>query len=310
MKEYKLTKKLMGSIFTLGVCMDSEEKAQTALQLGVDEIVRLEQLLSEFLSNSETSLINTKAHDAPQKISSETFDLINRSLTISQLTEGDFDITVSPLKNLYNFKNQEFKFPTKQQITSAQKGVGYHHLVLSEADRTIYLTHPDTKISFSAIGKGFASEKVKDIWLTNNVTSGYINASGDLTAFGTRPDGQPWQIGIANPDNRDEMILYLPIQNAAVATSGDYEQYFIYKGEKYAHTINPHTAKPIKGIKSVTVISSSAELSDALSTAIFVKGCDKGIKFANQLPNTHCIIIDEYNQLHFSKHLNYEPINH
>ena len=112
--------------------------------------------------------------------------------------------------------------------------------------------------------------------------------------------------GIANPDQKDKILFYVPIQNAAAATSGDYEQYFIYQNIKYSHNINPKTGIPLKGVKSVSVFSPSAELSDALATAIYVKGTRKGIEFVNQLPNTHCIIISEENKVFLSKHLNYE----
>ena len=165
------------------------------------------------------------------------------------------------------------------------------------------------KLSFAAIGKGYASDRVKMIWQQMGVTSGYVNASGDLNAFGTKADGSHWNIGIANPDDKTKMILFVPVINASVATSGDYEQYFMHQGKRYSHNIDPRSGLPLTGVKSVSVFSPSAELSDALATAIYVMGSSKGISFVNQLPQTHAIIIDEENNLSLSKNLNYEKIS-
>lgn len=296
----------MGSNFTLGVVSASEEEASEILEIGIKEIIRIENLLSEFLPTSDTSRINNCEHAEPVVVEEETLDLLNRCLSISELTKGDFDITVSPLKKLYNFKNKVFKIPKESIIQETLEYVGYKGVILNNTDNTVALSYSHAKISFAAIGKGYASDRVKKVWQDGGVTSGYVNASGDLNAFGQKADGTPWKIGISNPDNPDETLLYVPIQNASVATSGDAEQFFISDGVKYSHNINPHTGYPLFGLKSVTVFSPSAELSDALATACYVKGVQKGLDFINQLPETHCIFIDERNKIFFSDHLKYE----
>jgi FAD:protein FMN transferase len=306
MKEFATNLKLMGSDFKLGLLAEKEDQAKQWLEMGVNEIRRIENLLSEFLPGSETTKINLNASLKPLKIDPECFELIKRSISISALTKGDFDITVSPLKTLYKFKNSQFEMPGTQIINQVLQSVGYQKMILDIKSTTIEFSHPHTKISFAAIGKGYASDKVKKLWIENGVKSGYINASGDLNAFGLKADERPWRIGIANPDNINKMLLFVPIQNSSVATSGDYEQYFLFKNKRYSHNINPHTGLPLCGIKSVTVFSPGAELSDALATAIYVKGVAKGIAFANQLPQTHSIIIDEKNNIFFSDRLKYE----
>lgn len=309
MREYVVNQKLMGTAFTLGLLAEKEAQANLWPEMGVNEIKRIENLLSEFLPDSETSKINQNACLKPLKIDTECFELIKRCISISTLTKGDFDITVSPLKKLYQFKNTQFEMPEKQVINQALQGVGYQKMILNINDTTVEFKHPLTKISFAAIGKGYASDKIKKLWLENGVKSGYINASGDLNAFGQKADGTAWKIGIANPDNKNRMLLFVQLQNSSAATFGDYEQYFLFKNKRYSHNINPHTGKPLSGIKSVTVFSPSAELSDALATAIYVKGVGKGITFANQLPQTHVIIIDDKNKIFFSNKLNYETVS-
>lgn len=306
MKEYQVSQRLMGSNFTLGVVSTSEKRAYELLDIGIIEIKRIEELLSEFLPASDTSKINSQAHNTAVHIASETFELITRCQALSKLSQGDFDITVSPLKKLYRFKNEQFEFPDEEAIMDVMSSVGYDKLNLDPDSQTVKRSSLNTKISFAAIGKGYASDRVKKIWQEKGVQSAYINASGDLNAFGMRADGSPWKIGIANPNHQDETLLFVPIQNASVATSGDYEQFFMSNGVRYSHNINPHTGKPLTGLRSVTVFSPSAELSDALATIAYVKGVQKGLEFINQLPETHCIFINEKNKLFFSDKLKYE----
>lgn len=308
MREFVVQEKLMGCAFELLVVHKDEATAQHLLTMGIDEIKRIEKLLSEFLPASETSLINQNAHQSFIPVSDETFGLIERSLAISSLSNGCFDITVGALKKLYNFKNTSFELPSQELIQETLKRVGFDNIELNSARKAIKFKRKDLKISFAAIGKGYASDRVKKLWLQQGLTSGYVNASGDLNAFGTKPDGSNWKIGIANPDNKEENLFYIPVQNTSVATSGDYEQHFNYQGKRYSHNINPHTGLPLTGIKSVTVFSQSAELSDALATAVYVMGTKDGIEFINQLPHTHAIIIDDKQNAFFSKEMNYETV--
>ncbi|RQO30216.1 thiamine biosynthesis protein ApbE [Taibaiella sp. KBW10] len=309
MNIYTRSQKLMGSAFTLGVVCGTEADAHTFLDMGIAEIERLEQLLSEFLPGSETAKINTSILSGPLSIDKECFDLIARCQDLSKLTQGDFDITIGPLKKLFRFKNEAFEMPDKALIQQTLFRVGYHKLLLDAGQNSIGFSVRDMKISFAAIGKGYASDRVKTLWLKAGLDSGYINASGDLCAFGSKPDGSQWNIGIADPDDTRKILLYVPLNNAAAATSGDYEQHFIWKGKRYGHNIDPHTGMPLSGIKSVSIFSPSAELSDALATAVYVKGIKKGLDFINQLPQTHGIIIDENNDIYGSKYIQYEMVN-
>ncbi len=306
MKEYLVHSNLMGSAFELCVVDEKEKRAQELLQLGIDEIRRIENLLSEFLPGSETSKINQRAGLESTIIDNECFGLIERCQAISKLTRGNFDITTSNLKKLYLFKNEQFKVPLKEVVKETLRSVGYEKIKLIKQKKSIHFTNKSTTISFAAIGKGYASDKVKQMWLKEGIHSGYINASGDLNAFGKKSDGSQWKIGISNPENPLNKLFYIPVDNASVATSGDYQQFFINNGVRYSHNINPHTGLPLTGIKSVSVFSPGAELSDALATAVYVMGSKDGIEFVNQLPKTHAIIIDDKNDVFFSKNLQYE----
>jgi len=309
MKEFIIYEKLMGSAFSLGIVCEDEKKANECLEIGVNEIKRIETLLTEYKPESVTSKINQQPSGKPLQIDREVFQIVKRSNNISALTQGNFDITASAFKRIYAFKNEDFVFPSKEIINQTLSNVGFDKLLLDEANSTITKLKPEMAISFNAIGKGYAADMVKKLWQKMDIHSGFVNASGDLCAFGTKADGSPWQIGIAHPDYKNKPMLFIPVHNQAVATSGDYEQYFMFQGKRYSHNINPKTGLPLHSLKSVSIISPSAELSDALATAVYVMGERKGIEFVNQLPQTFAIIIDQNNQVSMSKQLNYET-NH
>lgn len=309
MNEFRTRQKLMGSAFELLVIEEDPARAEKLLENGINEIRRLEKLLSEFIPESYTFRINSNAGRERVVVEDEIFQLLERCIKISALTGGTFDITVGPLKKLYNFKKTLINFPDKKAIRQTLRKTGYRNLILSKDATSVFLAKEGMHISFAAIGKGYAADCVKKIWQEAGLESGYINASGDLTVFGSKPDGSPWKLGIANPDNTVEMLYYIPVHSACIATSGDYEQYFMADGKRYSHNIHPKTGLPLQGIKSVSVISPSAELSDALATAVYVMGPDAGIDFVNQLPDTHCIIISENNAHYFSKNLDLKHEN-
>ncbi len=301
MNEHRIQTKLMGSVFELIVAHSDAGEAKHLLDIGIREITRIEDLLSEFRDNTITSNINRNAGIEPVTTNPEVYALIERCQKISALTRGAFDITVGPLKKLYRFKNTEFSFPDKQKISETLDNTGYHNIQLGPENQSVFLSKKNMSISFAAIGKGYAADCVKKLWLKHGVTSGMISASGDLCTIGSKADGSPWKIGIADPDHKDLMMFYIPVHHTSVATSGDYEQYFMHQGVRYSHNINPLSGWPVTGIKSVSVFSPGAELSDALATAVYIMGVDAGLYFINQLPDTHCLIIDDHNQTHHSK---------
>ncbi len=302
MKEYSLHTRLMGSAFEIIVVHHDDIEADVLLQTAIQEIKRIELLLTEFSDTSITTAINQHAGIAPVEVSEEVYHLIQRAQNIASITQGAFDMTVSPLKQLYNFKQQDFSFPSQKIIQETLKIIGFQYLQLIENNK-VFLAKKNMRISFAAIGKGYAADCVRKIWQDKNVCSGAINASGDLSVFGKRADGTDWKIGIPNPDNKSEILFSIPIIEGAVATSGDYEQYFMKDGIRYSHTIHPKTGLPLTTIKSVSIFHSSAELCDALATAVYVMGTDVGLHFINQLPHTHAIIINAENKVFLSKHI-------
>lgn len=304
---YRRSAKLMGCAFDLGVYAPDEATGQRWLQQGIDEISRLEALWSEFRPDSAISQLNAQADQAWVALDCETFGLLSRAQQISRLTRGYFDLTVGPLKRLYRFKKAHFAMPDRAAIQAALRQVGYRFLYLDPDRQRAKLGKKGMHLSLAAIGKGAAADCVQALWQQQGVQAGYVNASGDLSVFGQRPEGQPWTVAIAQPDDPSQVLLRVPMQAAAVATSGDAEQHFVYQGQRYSHNLDPKTGLPLQGLKSVSVFAPQAELSDALATAVYALGRERGLSLINQLPHTHAIVIDGDDRIHLSDQFEYEP---
>jgi thiamine biosynthesis lipoprotein len=300
---YHRTLKLMGSKFSITtVCNDSAE-AEKFISLAVAEIQRIEKIISSWDSDSETQQINKNAGIKPVKVSNELFNLIQRSIHLSQITDGAFDITVGPMIKVWKFDGSMTSMPSESKIKEAISLVSYENIRLNETENTVFLTKKGMKLTFGALGKGYAADKAKDLLIGEGVSGGIINASGDMNTWGKQAGGSDWTVAITNPWNKAHAYGTFDISGMAVVTSGDYEKQVEFNGKKYSHIIDPKTGYPAQGITSVTVFSPKAELADALATAIFIMGIEIGIDRINQIPETECIIIDNSGKVHTSDNI-------
>ena len=298
----------MGSDFEITIVEKSESQANILLDLAIKEISRIEKLISSWDSESQTSLINLNAGISPIKVDKELYDLINRSLKISKLSQGAFDISYASLDKVWYFDKEMKEIPSDKEILESVSKVGYNNIILDKKNQTVFLKNSGMKIGFGAIGKGYAADMAKSILIQNDVKSGIINASGDLTAWGKKPSGKDWMVAIVNPLNKKKIFSWLPIKNKAVVTSGNYERFVNFKGKLYSHIIDPRTGYPSEGILSVTIFTEKAELADALATSIFVLGEEIGMNLINQLKGIDCIIINNKNKIIKSKNIEIEKI--
>jgi len=300
---YKKTFKLMGSRFDITVVANNEKEGNDYIDLAVAEISRIEKLISSWDKNSQTSLINKNSGLKPVKVDKELFQLIERSLKISKLTDGAFDISYASMDNIWKFDGSMTTMPSEDKIRTSVQKVGYENIILDVENQTVFLRIKGMKIGFGAIGKGYVADKAKALLQQKGVTGGIINASGDLNAWGKQPNKKDWMVAIVNPLNKAKVFSWFPVFNSAVVTSGNYEKYVTFNGELYSHIIDPRTGYPSKGILSVSIFTKTAELADALATSIFVMGTDTGIDFINQLKDVECVIIDSDNKIHTSKNI-------
>jgi FAD:protein FMN transferase len=302
---YKKSMKLMGNRFEITIVGSDEEWANQMIAAAVSEIERIEYLLTTFSNFSETNLINANAGITPVRVSTELLQLVQRSLRISGLTQGAFDITYGSIdKRLWNFDKTMKALPDAATARQMVRLINYRNVIVDEDAGTVFLKEKGMRIGFGGIGKGYAAEKAKQLLQQMGVQSGIVNASGDLTAWGLQPDGKPWTIGIAHPDVAGLPFSYLSISDMAIATSGNYEKFVMIGGKKYSHTINPRTGLPVTGIKSVTIICNNAEMADAMATPVTIMGIEAGLHMVNQLKGIGCIMIDDNNRVFTSKNIN------
>ncbi|MBJ2176029.1 FAD:protein FMN transferase [Aureibaculum sp. A20] len=301
---YRQTLKLMGSRFDISVIANDSLEGNSYITTAIKEIKRIEQLISSWDANSQTSEINRNAGINPVKVDKELFDLIERALAISKLTDGAFDISYASMDHIWKFDGLMTKMPSEESIKASVAKVGYQNIVLDKNKQTVYLKLKGMKIGFGAIGKGYAADKAKQLLIDKGVKGGIINASGDMNTWGRQPNGDYWKVAITNPLNKKNAFGLLPIKNGAVVTSGNYEKFVAINGKRYSHIIDPRTGYPSSGVISVTVFAPKAELADALATSVFVMGIEVGLNRINQLPKIECIIIDDKGSIHKSNHIN------
>ena len=299
---------LMGSDFEITIVEKNDSEANRLINIAIKEISRIESLISSWDKNSQTTLINYNSGIKPVKVDTELFNLISRSIKVSNLSQGAFDISYASLDKVWFFEKKMQKMPSDDQIANSVAKVGFENIILNEKEETVFLKLKGMKIGFGAIGKGYAADRAKEILIKNNVKSGIINASGDLTAWGQKPSGEDWMVAIVNPLNKTKVFSWLPIKNKSIVTSGNYERFINFDGKSYSHIIDPRTGYPSQGILSVTIVTENAELADALATSVFVLGEEIGMNMINQLKGVDCIIINSDNKIIKSKNIKINEI--
>jgi thiamine biosynthesis lipoprotein len=303
---HRRSMKLMGNRFEITVVGSDAVWANQMIDAGVAEIQRIETLLTTYAEDSETNLVNKNAGIAPVVISKETFDLIKRSLRISEITQGAFDISYGSVdKKLWNFDAKMTQLPDPKTAKRMVRLINYRNILLDESAQTVFLKEKGMRIGFGGIGKGYAAEMAKKVLLEQGVEAGIVNASGDLTAWGHQPNGEAWTVGIVNPNLSGQVFSYMNVTNMAVATSGNYEKFVMINGKKYSHTIDPRTGLPVRGIKSVTIITLNAEIADAMATPVTIMGIKAGLDMVNQIKNMEAIVIDDNDIIYTTKNLHF-----
>ncbi|MCI1681802.1 MAG: FAD:protein FMN transferase [Bacteroides sp.] len=301
----KVQTKLMGNIFEFSVVCDNEEQGNEQIASGINEVKRIEKLLTTFSDDSVTNEVNRQAGIQPVVVPDEFYDLVFRAQKISTLTHGYFDLSYGSLdKDFWNFNKSMTQLPDRHKAKKAVYLIDYHNIILDHEAKTVFLKNKGMRIGFGGIGKGYAADRAKQVMLQSGVKNGIVSAAGDLNVWGRQEDGSPWTIGIANPDLKQSYFSTLSLTDKSVATSGNYEKFVKIGNQLYSHTINPKTGYPIKGIKSVTVITSNAELADAMATPISIMGVTEGLRFINQLNGIECILVDDANKLYVSNNIN------
>jgi len=284
---------LMGSKFEITLVDKDSLSAEKNIDKSVSEIRRIENLISEWNPETQISEVNRNAGIKPVKVDAEVFALTEKGIYFSQLTDGAFDISIVAMDKIWKFDDSMNELPSEESIRNSVKNVGYQNIILDKTNSTIFLKNKGMKIGFGSIGKGYAADKTRELMKSFGVKAGIINASGDISTWGTQPDGTPWAIGINNPFKDDTIAAVLYLKENAVTTSGSYKKYAEINGKRYSHIMNPKTGYPSTGLTSVTVVGPNATMANGFSTSIMVLGRKKGLKLIKKFPDYQYLLITD-----------------
>jgi thiamine biosynthesis lipoprotein len=281
--------------------------AEDSLAAVCGAVARIEGLLSHFLPHSEISRVNGSAGTRSEKVSPETYHVLSQALEFSRHAPGCFDVTIAPLVALWHTAKESSAQPDPSRIQQALPLVNHRDLILDPREMTAGLRHVGQAIDLGGIGKGFAGDRIREVFKEFGISSAYSNLGGNVVTVGAKPDGSSWQIGIQHPRRQNGLIGSVAVVNQTVVTSGDYQRYFAdSQGTRHHHILDPTTGYPAQsGLISVSIVSQRALAADALSTIVFVAGMEKGVQFLRSFPKTEAILVDSDLQVYITQSLRY-----
>ena len=265
---------VMGTVAWVKIYGLEGRAAAEAAEEALEEMHRIESVMSAWKEESELSRLNAASGGAPRELSDELFDVVDRSFRFSRITGGAFDPTTAPLVDLWGFRGGEPALPGDAALDSALALVGSSRIVLDREEQTIALL-PGMRLDLGGIAKGYAVDRAAEILRGRGAQSALVNIGGNMYAIGAPPGRDAWTIGIRDPRGGDGVAGTLLLRNEAVATSGDYENFVEIDGRRYGHIIDPRSGRPAAGVLAVTVVARTAIAADALSTGLFVMGPER-----------------------------------
>ncbi len=288
---------MMGTEVSVYFWHDDAESGSLALDAVFAEAERINQLMSTYIEESPISDINQRAAGEPVVAGEELFHLIQRSLDISILTRGAFDITYDSVGQHYDFRRRVR--PDEETVAEEKRLIDFRLVKLDAAAGTVFFGADGVRINLGGIAKGYVVERGVDILRLHGASHGIVTAGGDSRLLGDRR-GRPWMIGIRDPREDGKVAITLPLADEAISTSGDYERFFDEDGVRYHHIIEPSTGEPAGKVHSATVFGPDAVITDALSTSVFVLGVDDGLTLIATLPDYESVVIDTAGQIYYS----------
>ena len=281
----------MGTVVEITLVGDHEEGAKNAALQAFQEIKRIEQLMSPWIDSSDVTRINQSAGKEWVKVSPEMLRVIKKAQEISELSGGGFDITVGPLTQLWRMARERGILPPPEELKQKLGLVNFRNVMIDQEEK-VFLKKRGMSIDLGGIAKGYAVDRAFEVLRTLGYKNLIVNAGGDLRVGGSKLD-QPWSIGIQDPRSSEKIMATVTIFDSAIATSGDYEKFFMYQGKRYHHIFNPKDGLPSDGCQSVTIICKEGMVADALATAVFVLGPEKGYVLCQKLKGVDCLIVDK-----------------
>jgi len=288
----------MGTVARILVVAQTQPQADAAIDAAFDRIFHIDKLMSDYDPNSQLSLVNREAFDRPVAVDAELFEVLTAGKLYSCMSDGAFDVTIGPVVQLWRKAKENNTTPSPEALAKAKEAVGYENLILDTEKKTVKFAKEGMFLDLGGIAKGYAIDKAIEALQAAGVKGGMVDIGGDLRCFGTSANGKPhWFIGLQDPQNEENILLRLNMDDRAVATSGDYRRFVMIGEEKHSHIINPATADSAQTLSSVTIIAPAAIAADALATAVTVLGDEKGLELIETIPECETFIIQSENNM-------------
>ncbi|MBA3819122.1 MAG: FAD:protein FMN transferase [Deltaproteobacteria bacterium] len=293
------TGQAMGTVITVFLWTDDELAAAKAAAAVFAEMKRIDGVMTTWTPDSEVSRINAAAGKQPVAVSEETFTVIARAQDVAKRTRGIFDITVGAFKGMWKFdQDMDGSLPAPADVQRRLAVIGYRHVVLDKAKRTVFLKKPGMSLTLGGIAKGYAVDKCVKLLHDAGFTSFMVQAGGDMYIAGKKAD-KPWVVGIRDPrgDTKETMFAVTPVEDRSFSTSGDYERGFVKDGVRYHHILDPRTGQPARSSRSVTIRAKDAFTADAWSKVLFILGPAKSLALLKreQLTDLEVVWVDDKN---------------
>jgi FAD:protein FMN transferase len=293
-------RQMMGTIIQMTSVGVSEDKAGPILDAALDEMQRLEGLLSEWKPNSDVSKVNDAAGKEPVHVGPELIDNVRVGLQVARWSDGAFDLSWAALRGLYLFQPGQERVPTDAELKERLPLVNYRDILLDEKQQTVFLKRKGMQLGLGGIAKGYALEKAANILKDRGILNYMIFGGGQVLVNGHKGD-RAWRVGVQHPRVND-YFGFVEADSGSIATSGDYEHAFVKDGRRWHHIIDLKTGRPVQHTASVTVVSESAFYADAIDTALFIMGAKKALKKLATAPGpkAEVLIVDSDMRLHMS----------
>jgi FAD:protein FMN transferase len=266
---------------------------QAVVEEATEALDGLEQQLSAYVPTSDICWLNAVASQAPTRVDPELFDLLTLAARLHQETGGAFDITAGPLIRCWGFFQRAGAVPEPSTLAEARERVGMEHLSLDPEERTVFFERPGIEINLGAIGKGYALRRLLELIQRYEVEAALLHSGAStIAAFDERPDGQPWRVGLLQPDS-GRRFGSVALREGGFSTSGQFEQSFVQEGRRFGHILDPRSGEPAAGVACAWVQAPDPAEADALSTALFVLGSEGARRYCEEHPSVAAYLLLE-----------------
>jgi FAD:protein FMN transferase len=283
-KKYTFSQPKMGSPLSITLYADDSIKVNQIAIEAYKIADSLNLIYSDYLENSELSLLSKKSGTNEfSKVSSALWDILNLSIKASKQSKGAYDITVGSIVKLWRKARKDKVLPEQNILKNSLQSVGYQYIILDSLTHSVRLLRQNTQLDLGGIAKGYVAQVIVDFCIKQGIEKVLVDAGGDLAM--ASQDDKPWKIGITIPNSEELIPRYLILQNQAVATSGNMYQYVEIKGKRYSHIVNPHTGLGVTHQRNVTVIAHDGATADWLATACSVLSVKKALKLIKSITN-------------------------